>query len=264
MRDDPFFKDSPRNSLTVEGLTIEFPILYYDLRVIHAVFNAKTSVIKKLLPHSNYRPIEMWPGTGMLGITAFEYFDTSIGPYNEIAIAIPIRFPPSIAFPGLSAISMMRKKLFSVYIHHLPVTTDIALKGGIYFYNYPKFLAEIVFKDAGQNLEVTLKEKGEMILKLKSKKLPLNRSSKLTFYTYSIKDRVVMRGLIEGWAPKIGETMLRSDAELELGDHRISKELAELNLSKTAWSGIYAEGMMTKLYDPDIRWNVDTLEKNSG
>lgn len=263
MRDDPFFKDTPRNSLTVEGLTTEFPVLYYDLRVIHAVFNAKTSAIKKLLPHPNYKPIEMWPGTGMLGITAFEYFDTSIGPYNEISIAIPVRFPPSFAFPGLAAISMMRRKLFSVYIHHLPVTTDIALKGGIYFYNYPKFIAEIAFKDEGQNLEVTLKEKGEMILKLRSKKLPLNHSSKLTFYTYSIKDRVVMRTLVEGWAPKIGETMLGGDAQLELGNHSISKELLELSLSKTARSGIYAEGMMTKLYVPDIRWNADTLQKSS-
>jgi hypothetical protein len=67
--------------------------------------------------------------------------------------------------------------------------------------------------------------------------------------------------VIEGWAPKIGETMLGGTAELELGNHRISKELAELNLSKNARSGMYAEGMMTKLYDPDIRWNVDTLEK---
>jgi len=264
MRDDPFFKDTPRKTLDMAGEPIEFPILYYDLRMIHAVFNVKNNAIKKLVPHSNYKPIEIWPGTGMLGITAFEYFDTSIGPYNEIAIAIPISFPPSFAFPGLAAISMMRKKLFHVYIHHLPVTTEIALKGGFYFWNYPKFLAEISFKDEGQNLEVILKEKGEMILKLKSRKLPLSRSSRLTFYTYSIKDRVVMRGLVEGWAPKIGETMLGSDAELELGNHRISKELAELNLTKRARGGMYAEGMMTKLYDPDIRWNVDTLGKIPG
>jgi hypothetical protein len=58
--------------------------------------------------------------------------------------------------------------------------------------------------------------------------------------------------------------MLGGDAELELGNHPISKELSELNLSKTARSGIYAEGMMTKLYGPDIRWNADTLEKIPG
>jgi len=264
MRDDPFFKDTPRNPMTIEGLTVEFPILYYDLRMIAAMFTTKTSLIKKILPHPNYKPVEIWPGTGMLGLFAFEYFDTSIGPYNEIALSIPIRFPPSFAFPGLAVISGMRKKIFSGYIYHLPVTTEIALKGGIYFWNYPKFLAEISFKDDGSNLEVTLKEKGEIILKMRSKKLSPNRSSKLTFYTYSIKDRVVMRGVIEGWAPKIGDTMLGGNAELELGNHRISKELADLNLSKTAKSGMYAEGMMTKLYAPDIRWNADTLQKIAG
>jgi len=264
MRDDPFFKDTPRTPLTLGDLTVEFPILYYDLRMIAAMFTAKISLIKKILPHPNYKPVEIWPGTGMFGVFAFEYLDTSIGPYNEIALTIPIRFPPSFTLPGLSIISSMRKKIFSGYIHHLPVTTEIALQGGIYFWNYPKFLAEITFKDEEPNLEVTLKEKGELILKMRSKKLSLNRSSKLTFYTYSIKDRVVMRGLIQGWAPKIGDTMLGGNAELELGNHQISKELTKLNLSKTARSGMYAEGMMTKLYDPDIRWNADTLEKISG
>ena len=48
-------------------------------------------------------------------------------------------------------------------------------------------------------------------------------------------------------------------ARLELGEHRISKELADLNISKTARIGQYAEGMMTKLYDPDQRWNVNSL-----
>ena len=261
MRDDPFFKHTPRKTLNMAGEPIEFPILYYDFRVIHATFNVKSSAINKLMPHSNYKPIEIWPGTGILGIAAFEYFDTSIGPYNEISISIPIRFPPGFTFPGLSAISMMRKKLFSLYIHYLPVTTEIALKAGIYFYNYPKFLSEISFKDDGQNLEVILEEKGDMILKLRSRKLPLNHTSRLTFHTYTIKDRVVMRTLVEGWAPKLGETTLRSRAELELGNHVISGELAQLNLSKRARSGMYAEGMMTKLYDPDVRWNVDTLEK---
>jgi hypothetical protein len=260
MRDDQFFKKVARESLDMAGEPIEFPILYYDLRMVHAVFNVKTGAIKKILPHPHCKPIEIWPGIGMLGITAFEYLDSSIGPYNEIAIAIPITFPPGFTFPLLDAISMMRKKLFTVYIHHLPVTTEIALKGGIYFWNYPKFLAEIHFSDEGQHLRITLKERGEMILRLKARKLPLKRSSMLTFHTYSIRDNVVMHGLVEAWAPRMGETMLGGDAELELGNHRISHELMVLNLSKRARTGIYAEGMMTKLYYPDIHWNADTLE----
>ena len=260
MRDSAFFKDTPRKILDMAGQQIEFPVLYNDLRCVTSVFTAKTSRLKKLLPHPNFMPIEMWPGTGMLGISAYEYRDTSIGPYNEISIAIPIKFPPQFVFPGLAAISMMRKNVFPVYIHHLPVTTEIALKGGIHFWNYPKFLAEITFQDQGENLEVTLKENDRLILKMFTKKLATKRSVRLQFHTYSIREKVVMHALVDGWAARFGAMMIGNNlGRLELGDHPISKELADLNLSKTARSGQYAEGMMTKLYDPDQRWNVDTL-----
>jgi len=264
MRDHPFFKDTPRKTLDMAGQPMEFPVFYYDVRFVTAIFTAKTSALKKLLPHRRFKPIQISPGTGMLGITAFEYHDTSVGPYNEIAISIPIKFPSRFVVPGLSALKMMRKNLFPVYIHHLPVTTEIALKAGIHFYNYPKFLAEITFQDRDERLEVTLKEKDDLILKLLAKKLTLKRSAGFEFHTYSIKDNVVMHALIEGWAPKFGAVRMGSVAELELGEHGISKELAELNLSKTARSGLYGEGVMTKLHDPDQRWNADTLEIISG
>jgi hypothetical protein len=73
-----------------------------------------------------------------------------------------------------------------------------------------------------------------------------------------------MHALVEGWAPRLGMVMMGNVAELEIGEHRIGKELAGLNLSKIARSGLYGEGVMTKLYDPDRRWNVDTLNVISG
>jgi hypothetical protein len=259
MRDDPFFKETPRKTLDMDGQPVEFPVLYYDLRCITSIFTAKTSGLRKLLPHPNFKPIEMWPGRGMIGITAFEYNDTSLGPYNEISITIPIKFPLGFVFPGLAAISMMRTNVFPVYIHHLPVTTEIALKCGIHFWNYPKFLAEIDFQDKGENLDITLKENGNLILKISARKLPAKQSARVQFHTYSIKENIVMHALVDGKAPRIGTIMMGNVARLELGEHRISKELADLDLSKVAHSGQYAEGMMTKLYDPDKRWDVDTL-----
>ena len=105
MRDDPFFEDTPIKTLDMAGEPFEFPVLYYDFRMISTTFSAKTKKLKKLLPHANFKPIEILPGTGMLIITAFEYLDTSIGPYNEVSVSIPVRFPPGFIFPGLSAIS---------------------------------------------------------------------------------------------------------------------------------------------------------------
>jgi len=259
MRDDPFFKDTPRKTLDMEGEPIEFPVLYYDFRMISGTFTVKTNKLKKLLPHPNFKPIEILPGTGMIIIVAFEYRDTSIGPYNEIALSLPVKFPPRFVFSGFSAISMMRKNCFSVYIHHLPVTTEIARKGGVHFYNYPKFLSEITFQDQDDKLEVTLREEDELILKMNAEKLPLNQSAQLEFHTYSIKDNVVMHTLVDGWAPRYGVKMIGNKAKLELGNHRISQEIADLNLSKTSLSGQHAEGMMTKLYSPDQHWDINTL-----
>jgi hypothetical protein len=259
MRDDPFFKDTPRKALDMEGESIDFPILYYDFRMISSTFTAKTKKLKELLPHPNFKPIEIFPGTGMVIIVAFEYIDTSIGPYNEIALSVPVKFPPKFVFPGLSAISMMRKNCFSAYIHHLPVTTEIARKGGVHFYNYPKFLSEITFQDQDDKLEVTLRESDELIFKMNAKKLPLNRSAQIEFHTYSIKNNIVMHTLVEGWAPQYGVKMMGHKANLELGNHKISQEIAELNLSKNSLSGQHAEGMMSKLYSPDHHWDVNTL-----
>ena len=191
MRDDRFFKDTPRTTLDMAGESIEFPVLYYDFRMISGTFTVKTSKLKKLLPHPNFKPIEILPGTGVFTIAALEYRDTSIEPYNEIAICVPIKFPPKFVFPGLSAIFMMLRNCFSVYIHHLPVTTEIARKVGIHFFNYPKFLAVITFQDQDEKLEVTLRENDELILKMHAEKLPPKQSAQTEFHTYSISGRSI-------------------------------------------------------------------------
>ena len=264
MRNDPFFKDTPRKTVEFEGESFEFPALYYDFRMISSTFSVKTKKIKELLPHANFKPIVIFPGTSMLIVTAFEYRDTSIGPYNEIALCVPVKFPPKFVIPGLSALSMMRKNSFPVYIHHLPVTTEIARQGGVHFYNYPKFLSEITFDDKDSHTEVTLRAADDLILKMVAEKLPLNRSAQVELHTYSIKNDIVMHTRVEGWAPKYGVKPMGYKATLELGNHRISHEIAALELSQTSLSGQYADGMMSKLYSPDQHWDVNTLALISG
>lgn len=116
MRDDPFFKDTPRKALVMEGESIEFPILYYDFRMISGTFAAKTKKLIGILPHPNFKPIEIFPGTGMIIIVAFEYNDTSIGSYNEIGLAVPVKFPPPIYFSRtFRNIYDAEKLFFSLY-----------------------------------------------------------------------------------------------------------------------------------------------------
>ena len=73
-----------------------------------------------------------------------------------------------------------------------------------------------------------------------------------------------MHTRVEAWAPQYGMKMMGHKANLELGDHSISQEISELELSKNSLSGQYAEGMMSKLYSPDQHWDVNTLDSISG
>jgi hypothetical protein len=213
------------------------------------------SRLKKILPHPQFKPIQMWPGTGLITVCFFEYRDTSIGPYNEVAISVPINFPPATFLGKQSALSMMRKNKFPIYVHHLPVTTEIAKEGGVYFFNYPKFLAEIEFVERDDCFEITLKEDGDLILQMLARKLPLDRSESFEFHTFSLDEKKIMHSLVEVYAPKFGKKTLGRCGELELGTHRISQELKGLKLSKTAWSGFSGDGTMAKLYDPDQHWD---------
>jgi len=52
MRDDPFFEGTPRKTLDMAGESFEFPILYYDFRMISSTFTAKTKKLKSLSPVS--------------------------------------------------------------------------------------------------------------------------------------------------------------------------------------------------------------------
>lgn len=264
MRDDVFFANTPRESFDAEGQSVEFPVFYYDYRFVTCVVMAETNKLKALLSHPEFKVAELWPGAGILSLTAFEYKDTDLGPYNEVAISIPMYFPHADFVPEKSAIAMVRKNKFSTYVHKLPVTTEIARKGGVHFYNFPKFLADITFEDTDDKTVVVLKEKDELILKITANKLRLKKSIDFEYHTFSLKDNLVLHTLIEGKAPKFAQIAMGKFAELELGSHPLGAELKEIGVGVIANNGLYAENAMCKLHYPSKQWNAETLELVSG
>lgn len=66
--------------------------------------------------------------------------------------------------------------------------------------------------------------------------------------------------MTEFWAPKFKVKKRGTLSEIELGQHRISKEQADRNISKTAKGVIYAKGAITKFHELNQQWNADNLE----
>ncbi len=226
----PFFESVVQQEMTLGGLKLMVPVFYQDMTSMNAVFTASTARVAELLPHPELRPVEFRRGRSLLSVTALEYRQSGIGPYNEVAIAVPVVFgrkPVRL----LDALAAVVRHAFSLYIFQLPVTTEPALIGGVQLYGYPKFLAEIAFAREEKRLACTLAQGEHRILSLVGEHIGRYRPAKLHATTYSIKGDTLLRTAIEFDKLESAETLRRGAATLEIGsEHRVARQLASLDV----------------------------------
>jgi len=217
------------------GTKVKRPVFYYDNTSLEATYTASTAKVRKLLPHPQMDLIEIRPGRCVVSFTAFEYRSTDIGPYSEFSIAFPITFQKR-QIPALTLWSQMRRASFTAYVWKLPVTTEIARKGGVEFYGYPKFLADIAF-DRGEEEWVScqLAEKGEEILTLRGRVLPAAGERTTRIVTYSIiDDGIPLTASVVIHALEFAESRDKRTATLKVeGSHPVSETLRQLELSSS-------------------------------
>lgn len=250
-RDLEFFK----NVFQVEGKFGDepgkLPIFYFDGTIITGFFLARKSALKKMMPKSSYYPVSVAPGVGVIAITCFEYRDTDIKPYNEISVAIPITYGAPSLIPAASLIAGMKKNQYSGYIRHLPVTTKVALRGGVDVYNYPKFLSGIEFEDRGGETVVTLSENGETIFTTYSKNIPATGQGTFRYITYPVKDDCAQQADALVNAKKFGQSMAPGGMRIELGEnHAIAEELRGALIGRKSIMNQYAPEFQSILYAP--------------
>ncbi len=212
----------------VDLSSVELPIQYIECNLMMAAFSASAERLQRLTP-DDLRVVELFPGRAALGVGCFEYLRTSIGPYNELGLIWPVvdatRRPP----PLLPLVLEKRWPKFGYWVHRLPVTTELANQAGRSFYGYPKFVADIDFEWEGATRTCTLSEGGSEILRLSiDTRLPA-RPAEFPLYTYSVRGDELLRTRIDVDAVEIRRTG-RGKADLQLGPHRVGRELAELDL----------------------------------
>lgn len=176
-----FFEGVEQVELSIEGKKGRFPVFYRDARMFTLVLPASLFKLYRIMPDPRFTPTQILPGIGGISLTAFEYFDTDIEPYNEFSIGVMLNSPYWMALPCYNLTRQYISKMFNVFIYHLPVTTEIALRGGIEFYNYPKFLADITFSDSPDRISCELARDGERILSMSGPKLPSLFSGEMKF-----------------------------------------------------------------------------------
>lgn len=127
---------------------VDMPILYYDASNIMALFLAPREAVEAELEGTDLVPALVLGRRAVVGVSMYEYRDTSIGPYNEVGLAVPV-FNRGEPRPLLGTLDMLRsaaRRHLGFHILDLPVTTDIANAAGREFWGFPKFVAPIEFR----------------------------------------------------------------------------------------------------------------------
>jgi hypothetical protein len=212
-----------------KSYTAKLPVFYRDSSSFAAIYAAPTKAVRPLLRHPSLRPIELVPGTSLVAITAFEYRDSDIGPYNELSIAVLA----SIArrpIAGASFLAQLARGVTSAYVWQLPVTTEIARLGGVELYGYPKFLASIDFERGRGRIACQLGADGQNILRLSGPMLTTSRGTVVRIETYSVRDGIPLRANVITDHLEQAQSLYPRGVELSLGDHPIAAQLRALEL----------------------------------
>jgi Acetoacetate decarboxylase (ADC) len=253
MRGSPFFDGVTQSDVTIAGQSAKVPIFYYDGTATQAVFAARLGALRRLMPDPRFCPARLAPGLGAVAITCFEYRDTDIGPYNELAISVVLNEPwflPNL--PGLALISSLRRHQLHAWVHHLPVTTEIARAGGVDFYNYPKFIAGIDFEESEGRRDCRLSEGAEHILTLSGKRIAAPRSEQFQLFSHLWMDRQPQSSEFKINAKQMGVSLSPGAARLELGErHPIARELAGLIVGRRPLQYQYLPSFEGILYGPE-------------
>lgn len=251
-RDLSFFTGVHQVTTDFAGAEAKVPVFYYDGSAITAIFAARMGCLKAMMPRSDYHPLPLLPGVGAIAVTCFNYRDTDIQPYNEISVSIPMSFKCCPGFYGVKAIQGLLQREFHVYIHRLPVTTQIALDGGVFVYNYPKFLARIDFEQTPDGINVLLEEDGELILALWGRAIAADQSRRVRFVTYPVKEGFAQHADVLMNARQFGMSVDPSAARLMLGKrHPMARELQEAILLQRPIVYQYMPSFQAILYGPN-------------
>jgi hypothetical protein len=198
------------------GRDVSFDAEYKDFSFYSIEFRASCQEVKKLLIERHFIPKEIAPDETRLQIIGCEFRAVQIaGPYNEIAIQVPVE--PLGDSPG--------DKFAHLF---LPVTTEAARWPGVAIFGFPKFIAKIDFTKDENRVTCQLAADEELILEFGMVDIVgTKKQARWEFYG-NRKQRIVktafdLKGLISEEAG--------GNVSFVLGKHRIAETIRGLLLS---------------------------------
>ncbi|WP_300424609.1 hypothetical protein [uncultured Thalassolituus sp.] len=252
-----WFRTLKKEKLDV-GFETYSPNFYYENTKVTAIFTADIDRLRELMPvelMDDVQPLKIWPGRGLVALTAYAYHYCDNDTYNEISLAIVTNKPGGSTFGPLSLIGQGKDASFWGYVLKLPVDTKLAAVRGVVGYNLPKWVTGIHYREEASSLvfEVMDSDTGKVDFVLETAKLN-DISEQPTFVTNSFTNIGHQGERTWGHAVsrhmKHGSSMDGDKVSLTLGSGSFSEYLRELDLGKMIRYD-YVPDFQSALYAPE-------------
>src|SRR3989442_7206924 len=119
-----------------DGTEVALPIRYCDNRCLAAAFLADLERAAQVLKGTGRQAVPQEDGKAVVLYLCWEYRQTDIGSYNEVAVTV-LAVAPGDPHPA-------------IYVADLPVTTEAANRAGQELWGYNKFVTDIEIKGDGK------------------------------------------------------------------------------------------------------------------
>jgi hypothetical protein len=247
--------------ITKEKVDIGFesysPNFYYENSRVTAVFTADLARLRELMPPevlAKVQPLQVWPGRGVVALTAYSYHYCDNDSYNEIGLSIITNKPGSSSWGPLSLMGQSFSDDFWGYVLKLPVNTELARVRGVVGYNLPKWLTRIDYDESGKNVVVRIfdSQTQKLDITLETQKLDVS-SSKESLVTNSFTNIDRQRQLTTGYTIsrqlRHASTSSADAVNLTLTDGSLSRLIKSLELGKMV-KYEYVPDFQAALYAP--------------
>jgi hypothetical protein len=240
MQKEDFFKGINQIEVKSGPCITKYPIFYREVSYLGVFLLAPLHKIRDLLPSKRMYPLRLTPWHSMFTITATEYKDSDVGPYNQVSVGIP--FVLDKQTPVFTGILHKAPEVPHIYTLHLPVTTELARVSGIEMANYPEFLAEIRFSKEENWINCKADSDGKNILSLSGKNLPVKPFPRQRVFPVTQKNDQLLRSEFNFSDAAAGVSKKQSDVKLEFGNHPIGQRLKDLYAGKVLQYQYYPSG----------------------
>jgi hypothetical protein len=160
----------PAASVTVAGQQVAVPVEVRSAKMVGGTFTVPATAAQRLIDYSGLTVQRIAGTLGICMLSGVQYTDNDLGPYNEIALAIVVQPPDTGADDGRGEVGGggsgrggggLASGDVTTLIHRLPVNQEFTCAAGRDIWGFPKWVADIEYRQRPRRTDVTMIDEGE-------------------------------------------------------------------------------------------------------